>query len=104
MNCSKIFLISIITITTIFCTETPIILLKTDAEIERQVDIWLQQYFSANFYHNVGYTPELFNQIKKYLLENNYIQYSFLVLYHLHDKIHLLRFHQDHRFFEKLKD
>ena len=75
MNCSKIFLISIITITTIFCAEPPVTLLKTDSEIERQVDIWLQQYFSSNLYYNVGYTPELFNQIKKYLLENNYIQY-----------------------------
>ena len=74
MNFSKIFLISTMAITTIFCAKQPKALPSTNSALERQIDNWLLQKFSPDFY-NIGYTPDLFNQIKKYLLSKNYIQH-----------------------------
>lgn len=74
MNFSKIFLISTVVITSIFCAKQTKALPSTNSVLERQIDNWLLQKFSPNFY-DVGYTPDLFNQIKKELLAKNYIQY-----------------------------
>lgn len=74
MNFSKIFLISTFAITAMFCAVQPNSLPSTNSVLERQIDMWLLQKFSPNFY-NIGYTPDLFNHIKKHLLTQNYIQY-----------------------------
>ncbi len=75
MNCSKLFLISMLCIAQIIQTESPVAPPNKYPELEKQVDAWLQTHFAPKLYCEVSYTEDLFRRIKQYLLAHNHIQY-----------------------------
>ena len=75
MNCSKLFLISMLCIAQTIRTEIPVAPPIKRPELYKQVNVWLQAYFSPKLYSDVGYSEELFRRIKQYLLTHKYIQY-----------------------------